>query len=98
MASKPLVDVQGLALFLLLSFRTNSSYERWWEGRIVWEGMACKIQDTARIAMGKLFPQPASKPCISVSYLYSSQLHANARCGAFLDGLGLRIRIYAFSI
>ena len=46
--------VQGLALFLLLSFRTNSSYERWWEGRKVWEGMACKIQDTARIAMGKI--------------------------------------------
>ena len=25
--------VQGLALFLLLAFRTNSSYERWWEGK-----------------------------------------------------------------
>jgi len=41
-----------LALFLLLSFRTNSCYERWWEGRKLWEGMIGKIQDIARIAYG----------------------------------------------
>ena len=32
------ISTTGLALFLLLSFRTNSCYERWWEGRKLWEG------------------------------------------------------------
>jgi len=52
--------LQGLALFLLLSFRTNSSYERWWEGRKLWEGMTAKIQDIARIAFGTILHLGAS--------------------------------------
>lgn len=68
------LTVQGLALFLLLSFRTNSSYERWWEGRIVWEGMACKIQDTARIAMGRVIvalccAMQCNVPCLTCTLL-----------------------------
>lgn len=55
--------LQGLALFLLLSFRTNSSYERWWEGRIVWESISCKVQDTCRIAAGN-FLASCPDPCL----------------------------------
>jgi putative membrane protein len=45
------ISTLGTCLFLLLSFRTNSSYERWWEGRKLWDGMQTKVQDTARMAL-----------------------------------------------
>ncbi len=31
--------VMGGALGIFVSFRTNSSYDRWWEGRKLWERM-----------------------------------------------------------
>ena len=45
--------LQGLALFLLLAFRTNSSYDRWWEGRKLWDAINTKVQDMTRMAMGE---------------------------------------------
>lgn len=44
--------IQGLALFLLLAFRTNSSYDRWWEGRKLWDAINAKVQDMTRMAIG----------------------------------------------
>lgn len=32
----PITTALGTAVVLLLAFRTNQSYERWWEARIVW--------------------------------------------------------------
>jgi putative membrane protein len=32
----------------LLSFRTNSSYDRWWEGRRQWGVVVCRTRDLAR--------------------------------------------------
>lgn len=49
--------MQGLALFLLLAFRTNSSYDRWWEGRKLWDAINTKVQDMTRMAMGECKPQ-----------------------------------------
>ncbi|KAK9813023.1 hypothetical protein WJX72_007657 [[Myrmecia] bisecta] len=46
------VQTLGLSLFLLLAFRTNSSYDRWWEGRKLWDGIASKAQDMGRVACG----------------------------------------------
>ena len=37
------IPLQGLALFLLLSFRTNSSYERWWEGEFPYSSALIKF-------------------------------------------------------
>ncbi|MGB1928652.1 MAG: bestrophin family protein [Mariniblastus sp.] len=31
-----IVGILGTVIGLLLAFRTNSSYDRWWEGRILW--------------------------------------------------------------
>lgn len=31
-----IITVPGTAISLLLAFRTNSSYQRWWEARMVW--------------------------------------------------------------
>jgi putative membrane protein len=38
----------GLALSLLLVFRTNSSYDRFWEGRKAWGGMVNESRNLAR--------------------------------------------------
>jgi len=38
----------GLALFLLLSFRANSSYDRFWEGRKLWGLTINRTRDLAR--------------------------------------------------
>jgi len=38
----------GIVLGLILVFRTNSAYERWWEGRKLWGGM---INDSRNLAI-----------------------------------------------
>ncbi len=40
----------GTALGLLLVFRTNQSYDRWWEGRKLWGGMVNTCRNLARAA------------------------------------------------
>lgn len=34
-----LITVPGTVIALLLGFRTNSAYDRWWEARIIWGGI-----------------------------------------------------------
>jgi putative membrane protein len=41
----------GLALGLLLVFRTNASYDRFWEGRKLWGGMVNECRNLVRLAM-----------------------------------------------
>ena len=31
-----MISVPGTVIALLLGFRTNSAYDRWWEARIIW--------------------------------------------------------------
>jgi putative membrane protein len=40
----------GLALSLLLVFRTNASYDRFWEGRKLWGGIVNETRNLARLA------------------------------------------------
>ncbi|KAK9902842.1 hypothetical protein WJX75_008328 [Coccomyxa subellipsoidea] len=51
------IQTLGLALFLLLTFRTNSSYDRWWEGRKLWDGINSKCLDIQRMALGWVAPK-----------------------------------------
>ncbi|EIE20420.1 UPF0187-domain-containing protein [Coccomyxa subellipsoidea C-169] len=44
------VDTIGLALFLLLTFRTQTAYERWWEGRRAWGNIMATCCDLCRIS------------------------------------------------
>ncbi len=48
--------IMGLALGLLLVFRTNSSYDRFWEGRKLWGGI---VNETRNLVRGGIahFPQ-----------------------------------------
>ncbi|MET0405408.1 MAG: bestrophin family ion channel, partial [Cystobacter sp.] len=40
----------GISLSLLLVFRTNSSYDRFWEGRKLWGGIVNETRNLARAA------------------------------------------------
>jgi ion channel-forming bestrophin family protein len=48
----------GVALGLLLVFRTNASYERFWEGRKLWGGIVNESRNLARSAAAFLRDQP----------------------------------------
>ena len=49
----------GLALGLLLVFRTNASYDRFWEGRKAWGGIINETRNLARAATVNLQGAPA---------------------------------------
>ncbi len=48
----------GTALGLLLVFRTNQSYDRWWEGRKLWGSMVNTCRNLARATSVHLAGQP----------------------------------------
>jgi len=43
------VSLVGIALFFLQTFRTNSAYQRWWEGRCLWDSVNTACYSMARI-------------------------------------------------
>ena len=51
-------QIVGAALSLLLVFRTNSSYDRFWEGRKLWGGMVNETRNLARGAVTHLRETP----------------------------------------
>lgn len=69
----------GLALGLLLVFRTNASYDRFWEGRKAWGGIVNESRNLARSARGYL---PASAPEVRPIILWTV-----AFCHATMHGL-----------
>ncbi len=48
----------GTALGLLLVFRTNASYDRWWEGRKLWGSIVNTCRNLARLAAVHLDQNP----------------------------------------
>lgn len=48
----------GAALGLLLVFRTNSSYDRFWEGRKLWGGMVNETRNLARLSSTWIADRP----------------------------------------
>ncbi|KAL4429986.1 hypothetical protein ABPG77_004356 [Micractinium sp. CCAP 211/92] len=44
-------NLTAFALSLLLVFRTNSSYDRWWEARKLWGGVVNRSRDVVRQAL-----------------------------------------------
>ena len=49
----------GTALGLLLVFRTNSSYDRFWEGRKLWGGIVNETRNLGRLATVHFSAEPA---------------------------------------
>lgn len=68
----------GVALGLLLVFRTNASYERFWEGRKLWGGIVNETRNLARAASVFLAQEPALRAAAirwTAAFAYSS-MHA----------------------
>ena len=49
----------GVAMGLLLVFRTNASYDRFWEGRKLWGGIVNETRNLVRAARPHLLEEPA---------------------------------------
>ncbi|KAJ3287764.1 hypothetical protein HDU79_005440 [Rhizoclosmatium sp. JEL0117] len=41
--------ILGTSVSLLLAFRTNTAYDRWWEGRRLWGNVKFRVLDLARV-------------------------------------------------
>jgi len=54
------LTIFGSALALFLGFRSNSSYQRWWEGRILWGAMINASRSLAR-ATRNFLPDPEGR-------------------------------------
>jgi len=54
------LTIFGSALALFLGFRSNSSYQRWWEGRILWGAMINASRSLSR-ATRNFLPDPEAK-------------------------------------
>lgn len=53
------LTIFGSALALFLGFRSNSAYQRWWEGRVLWGAMINASRNLAR-ATRNFLPDPAA--------------------------------------
>jgi ion channel-forming bestrophin family protein len=76
----------GTALGLLLVFRTNASYDRFWEGRRLWGSIINDARDLGRGACAHLAGDPARRDaiiCWTIAFAYASM---NSLRGA--TGLG----------
>ncbi|CAL5222001.1 g4289 [Coccomyxa viridis] len=49
-AIQDVITTIGFALFLLLTFRTQTAYDRWWEGRVVFGELMSASADFCRLA------------------------------------------------
>ena len=54
------LTIFGSALALFLGFRSNSAYERWWEGRTLWGAMINASRSLAR-ATRNFLPDPEAR-------------------------------------
>lgn len=65
----------GVALGLLLVFRTNASYDRFWEGRKLWGGIVNETRNLIRSSEAFLKDSPETRKEIAVwmiSFIYST--------------------------
>lgn len=77
----------GVALSLLLVFRTNSSYARWWDGRSLWGSIINETRNLGRQAMVYLKAEPDLRDAVVAwTAVYPSAVMHRLRGGI---GLGV---------
>jgi putative membrane protein len=82
----------GVALGLLLVFRTNASYDRFWEGRTIWGSIVNDCRNLARAAeafLGGRSPRLAPIRAWTVAFAYASMhwLRGRMSVGPMTDRL-----------
>lgn len=91
----------SFALSLLLVFRTNSAYARWWEARTLWGALTNRTRDFARQALS-LLPRRERKLreaallwTAALPYVLKAHLREGAKLEAELEGILARAEIDA---
>ncbi|BBA35862.1 uncharacterized protein sS8_3930 [Methylocaldum marinum] len=73
----------GFVISLLLVFRTNTAYERWWEGRRQWGALVNTTRSLALKCNAFLRPDHSSRPIIAKHLAaYAAVLHEHLRDGS----------------
>ncbi len=70
-------SILGFVLSMLLVFRTNTAYDRWWEGRKIWGSFVNNSRNLA-LKVSALVPNEKDRNEIKlliVNYLYSTKNH-----------------------
>ncbi|WP_010586707.1 bestrophin family protein [Schlesneria paludicola] len=85
----------GTALGLLLVYRTNSSYDRFWEGRKMWGGIANECRNLARqtgvwLAADRPLMQEVIRWTMAFPYSTMQRIRGAAGIGTVLDGIDER--------
>ena len=73
------VTLFGTVLALLLGARSNSAYQRWWEGRILWGALVNASRSLARVSGSYLANEPARDLKRSIVLRHVAYVHA-LRC------------------
>ena len=75
-------EVVGSFIGLLLAFRTSQSYDRFWEGRTIWDGVYTHTRSITRLSCAALVDDargaPSSSSSTSTSTLPSTSTSASA--------------------
>lgn len=86
-----LLTVIGAALTILLGFRTNAAYARWWEARTLWGGLVNQSRTLARQAI--TFVPALAEPLVreQIAYIHALRCHLRKQdpfpeIAPFLDG------------
>jgi len=86
LASRPILEINMLpltlsspALFLLLVFRTNSAYGRWWEARKVWGSIINTCRDSARMSLAMIEQNEIKEQAVSQVAVFSRVLKYHLR-------------------
>jgi putative membrane protein len=59
-----IITILGTALSLLLGFRTNSAYDRWWEGRQIWGSIVNDSRTLIRQCMSFIGPETTGRDAV----------------------------------
>ena len=77
------VTLLGIVLSILLGFRNNASYDRWWEARKQWGQMVYEIRSLARASRALLAEAPRRR------LLHQMLAHAHALKGQLREEDGM---------
>ncbi len=81
-----ILSLLGIILGLLLVFRTNTAYDRWWEGRRFW-GQLTNVSRALARQLDALLPPPSTERRATYAELLAAYPHALSER---LRGKGLR--------
>ncbi|KFM28033.1 UPF0187 protein, chloroplastic [Auxenochlorella protothecoides] len=96
-------QLTAFALSLLLVFRTNSAYGRWWEARMLWGSLTNRTRDFVRQCLA-FFPEDAKRLreaavlwTIALPYVVKAHLREGNRLESELEGILTRDEVDALT-